>query len=311
MLWKALRILGWVMLLLGIALQLGLRDRHPAWTLLFYAMPRPCLAALALALAWICKNHPFLRTTALALAAAISLGWLGSSWQPRLMPSALPAHGKPPPAAGPHFTLLFWNLCRPRGLHPQAVQLIQQLKPDIAAFVEPGPAAGTLLTEYEARLPGYQAAWMPRGILWLSRLPSRYRERGKLEGAGAYARFEVQGLGAPFPIVVGDVLPHLFHPRTQQLRELLAQAQGRPDAILVGDLNTPLESVHFDAWRARYQNALESRPRLLRETWPCGLPLLSLDQAWVGPAWEILEVRKVWRLTGSDHAALWLHLQRR
>ncbi len=304
-------MLGWTALGLGLLMQALLRDHYPGLALLFYAMPRPCLAVLALALAFFPNVNRVGRVLALGFALGIFGQWLSTSWQSRLMPieASSPPHGAGSHA--PEFSLLFWNLCRPSGLDAQAIQLIQELRPDIAAFVEPGPAVGRLLPEYESRLPGYQVAWMPRGILWLSRLPSRYRDRGKLDGAGAYARFEVKGLGEAFPIVVADVHPHVFRPRKAQLEELLAQAQGRVDAIIVGDLNTPLESVHFDPWRLHFQNALESRVGRLHETWPCGLPLLSLDQAWVGVGWKIVDVQKLWRLTGSDHAALFLRLKRR
>jgi endonuclease/exonuclease/phosphatase (EEP) superfamily protein YafD len=38
---------------------------------------------------------------------------------------------------------------------------------------------------------------------------------------------------------------------------------------------------------------------------------LSLDQVWVGADWEVLEARKIWQLTGSDHAALFVTLRRK
>ncbi len=302
---------GWALLGLGCLLHGLLRDHHPIGALLFYAMPRPCLVALALVLAFFPRVSRVGRVLALGFTVAIAVQWLKSSWPPRLFPVEASAGHHHEGKAAPEFSLLFWNLCRPSGLDAQAIAMVQELKPDIAAFVEPGSGVGQLLHEYEARLPGYQVAWMPRGILWLSKLPSRYRDRGKLDGTGAYARFEVTGVGKPFSMVVGDVHPDLLRPRTRQLRELLHQAQDGADAIIVGDLNTPLESVHFDAWRLHFQNALESRAGQLHETWPCGLPLLSLDQAWVGLDWRIVDVQKLWRLTGSDHAALFLRLQRR
>jgi hypothetical protein len=303
--------LGWVALIVGLLLHGLLRDDYSVWTLFFYTMPRPCLVVLALFLACFPKVRWVGRITALGIAVCITAQWLKSSWQPRLSLVEVSAASRLEAGKTPEFSLLFWNLCRPSGLDTHAIEVVQELKPDIAAFVEPGSDVGRLLTEYEARLPGYKVAWMPRGILWLSKLPSRYRDRGKLDGVGAYARFEVGGVGEPFPIVVGDVYPHLFHPRTAQLRELLGHALNRADAVIVGDLNTPRESVHFDVWRAHYQNALESRAGSLHETWPCGLPLLSLDQIWVGPSWKILDVQKLWRLRGSDHAVLFLRLKRR
>ena len=42
---RVLRVLAWLALLVGLLLQLWLKDRHAAWALFFYAMPKPCLMA--------------------------------------------------------------------------------------------------------------------------------------------------------------------------------------------------------------------------------------------------------------------------
>ena len=152
---------------------------------------------------------------------------------------------------------------------------------------------------------------MPRGIFWLSKVPSHYHERGKLDSIGAFARFDVDGLGATFPVLVVDVYPEPFHSRHQQLQDALAQTLGRRDAIVVGDFNTPLESIHLTHFRKNFVEAFEVAGSGRKETWPCGLPLLSLDHAWVGPDWEVVEAKKIWRLTGSDHAAIFVTLRRR
>jgi endonuclease/exonuclease/phosphatase (EEP) superfamily protein YafD len=59
----------------------------------------------------------------------------------------------------------------------------------------------------------------------------------------------------------------------------------------------PCGSLPFGIWR--------------NETWPCGLPLLSIDHIWVGPDWQVIKADKFWRLTGSDHAALLVTVRRK
>lgn len=293
---------GWLLLAAGLLLQFGLKDRLPGFALLFYALPKPCLLTLATILALWPGATGRCRLSAFAVAVAVGLTWLG----PLLEQSA-------PPAAPPRaddLRLLVWNVARPGGPQAGLIELVLARQPHIVAVIEPGRVQPEWLRAYEQALPGYQAEWMPRGLLWLSRVPSRYRERGKLEGIGAYARFEVSGSWPTFPVVVADVFAHLLHSRRGQLREVLAQAQDRGDALLVGDFNTPLESVFLEPWRARYRNVFETRPSGLAETWPLGLPLLSLDQVWVGPDWQVIEVEKLWRVRESDHAALWVVLRR-
>lgn len=293
----------WGLLVFGILLQLWLKDRHLLWTLFFYAMPKPCLALLAAGLAYFSRRRG--RIVAGLACLVITAWWLAASYHsgPEIQPSSAAAK------ATDEVTMLYWNLARPVGLDAEMVALVKAWQPDIAAFVEPGKNVETLLTEYEKQLPGYRAAWMPRGILWLTRVPSRYRDRGKLDGIGAYARFDVDGLGPTFPVVVADV--HPGYPRKAQLQEVLTHSLERRDAILVGDFNTPLESVFFENYRARFQNAQEVAGTGFKETWPIGLPLLSLDHFWIGPDWQVLQTQKIWDLAGSDHAALWVKLKRR
>jgi len=304
--------LGWLVLGLGVLLHLTVRDAVPGLALFFYALPKPCLAALAVALlAWpgVGKKARLIATLAVV---GIGAWWVALSWHSPAVPahSSLVTHHSSH-AQQPELRVLYWNLCRPSGLHQGMVDLVREFQPHCAAFVEPGERAGQLVSAYETLLPGYTAAWMPRGILWLARVPSRYRERGKLEDIGAFAWFEVTTLGPAFPIVVADVHPHLFHSRKGQLDEALSYAHDRADALLMGDFNTPLESVHLAAYRAQYTHALQVAGQGFQETWPVGLPLLSLDHLWVGAEWEVVAARKVWRLTRSDHAALLVTLRRR
>ena len=287
---------AWALLLLGLLLQLVFRDR---WALLatpFYALPKPCLALLG----WLLALIPGRRAVrgAAALTGLSLLGWwLAVSWRG-------PAPPAPSPADRPALRLLFWNLDRPPGFDAELVELVREQQPDLAACVEPGARAGEWLEAYRRALPEYQVEWMPRGILWLAKTPSRCRARGKLGDIGAFARFEVEHAGRRFPVVVADVFAHWTRSRRGQLGEVLEQAQGRADALLLGDFNTPWESVWFDAYRGPFQHAWQTAGQGLQETWPLGLPLLSLDHVWAGRDWEILEARTLWRLRGSDHAAL-------
>ena len=169
---------GWLLLAAGLLLQFGLKDHLPGLALLFYALPKPCLLALATVLALWPGATGRKRLAALIVAVALGLSWLG----PLLEPSPTPAA----PQSADDFRLLVWNVARPLGPHTGLIELV----------------------------------------------------------------------------------------------------------------------------RARYRNVFEARPSGLAETWPLGLPLLSLDQVWVGPDWQVVELEKLWRIRDSDHAALWVVLRR-
>lgn len=298
--------LGWTVLVVGVLLQFGIKDRYPIIDLLFYAMPKPCLLGLAVTLLVWPQSGLKARGWAAIFAIGLGVMWGQGSWRSE------PPTPSQPRVESEEVRILFWNLCRPKGLHQGMVDLMKEFQPHFAAFVEPGKMnAEEFRHTYKGLLPGYQMTWMPRGILWFSRFPYRYRAQGKLESIGAFTRFEVQSLGPDFPVVVADVYPLPFRSREGQLKELLDHAQGRSDAIMMGDFNTPLESVWLDPYRERYTQALEQAGKGFKETWPLGLPLLSLDHLWLGRDWEVVEARKVWKVPHSDHAALLVTLKRR
>lgn len=296
---------GWGVLLLGLLLQFVIKDHLFGLRLLFYAMPKPCLLALAVTLLVWPGARKRQRIAAGIVSLLLAAAWTAASWKNG--PDQAFSRNE-----SREVRILYWNLCRPQGLHLGMVEMVKELNPHVAAFVE----AGTNDMEgharsYEARLPGYHVISKGQGILWLSRVPSRLTDRGRLGNIGAFARFSVDGLGHDFPLLVADVHPHPFHWRKGQLDDVLLHAGTRSDAVLVGDFNTPLESALLGGYRAKYTHALEAAGHGFKETWPLGLPLLSLDHVWLGQDWEVVDARKIWRLNQSDHAALFVTLRRK
>ena len=91
------------------------------------------------------------------------------------------------------------------------------------------------------------------------------------------------------------------------LAAILRAAGDDPRAIILGDFNTPPESVWFREWRTRGFTLANDAPRRgFRETWAYGLPLLTLDHVWLAPGWRALRCERL-RL-GSDHLAVKVEL---
>ena len=152
-----------------------------------------------------------------------------------------------------------------------------------------------------------------KGARWrfsqrLRRVPT-LRARGKLDGIGAYANFDVTLPRRGFRLVLVDVHADPLMLRKPSLDEALAHGNHDPQCIIMGDFNTPLESVHFAPYRAaKMQDAFATAGRGFRETWFWGLPVLSLDHVWCGPSWNVVEARKI-RDWSSDHDALLVTLR--
>jgi endonuclease/exonuclease/phosphatase (EEP) superfamily protein YafD len=299
--------LGWLVLLLGLLLQIWLKDHDPRWAIVFYGMPKPCLLALSLVLCLWPKRRRRQRWPALAASVGLALWWVSASW---CVPQIDWPKDQASSPENPPLKILYWNLCRPVGLDQEMVDLVKQTQPDLAVFLEVG-GAGSVMTRYSQLLPDYRPELMQRGIMRLSRLKTEPSRSKILPIRAADSEFVVAGHGPEFPVIVADLYPHVSRPRKPQIDAVFAQTFRRPDAIVIGDFNTPLESVHLGQMRQHYVEAFEVAGFGFKETWPCGLPLLSIDHIWVGPDWQVLKAEKFWRLTGSDHAALLVSVQRK
>lgn len=303
---RLLHMLGWLTLLLGLLLQIWLKDHDARWAVFFYAMPKPCLLGLSVWLTCWPKLSRSQRIPACLASLCLALWWLSTSW---CMPERASVPTKNALNDEP-LTILYWNLCRPNGIDQEMVDLVKQTQPDLAVFVEAGNA-GSYLAKYSESLPDYRPELMQRGILRLSRLKTASNRSVLFPRMATYTQFDLAGRGPDFPVIVADIFPHMFHSRKPQIDTVFAQTLRRPDAIVIGDFNTPLESVHLAQFRKHFTEAFEAAGFGLKETWPCGMPLLSIDHIWVGSDWEVLAADKFWRLTGSDHAALLVTLQRK
>lgn len=303
---RLLHALGWLTLLVGLLLQIWLKDHDARWAVFFYAMPKPCLLGLSALLTCWPKLGRNQRVPACLTSLGLVFWWLSTSW-------CMSERATVPNKNGPNdepLTILYWNLCRPTALDQEMVDLVKQTQPDLAVFVEAGNA-GAFLANYAESLPDYRPELMQRNIMRLSRLKTASHRSPVYPRMAAYAQFDLAGRGPDFPVIVADIFPHMFHSRKPQIDNVFALTNQRPDAVIIGDFNTPLESAHLTQFRKHFTEAFEAAGFGLKETWPWGMPLLSIDHIWVGSEWEVLAADKFWRLTGSDHAALLVTLRRK
>ena len=136
--------------------------------------------------------------------------------------------------------------------------------------------------------------------------------RGRIlshESLGVHDRFRCHRVRVALPdhgeftVVVADIRSQPWISREQAMAGILRAAGDDPRAIILGDFNTPPESVWFREWRTRGFTLANDGPRRgFRETWAHGLPLLTLDHVWLAPGWRPLRCDRL-RL-GSDHLAV-------
>ena len=79
-------------------------------------------------------------------------------------------------------------------------------------------------------------------------------------------------------------------------------ARETPDlpTIVMGDFNTPIDSVWFDGARDDFTHAFEQAGRGMLTTWPAPAPLLAIDHIWLSRQFRI-DCASIGWSWASDH----------
>lgn len=281
----------WLLLLtavVGVGLHATIRDSVPVTCVLFYALPLPACAALLFGAAVPGIRRPAWVAICLLGAGAVTGFWLET------------AFGTQPASPG-DVRVATWNLARPRHPFSPLVDFVRSERPDFVALVESGTIDAAAAREYERLLPGYRCTPLPGGMAVLSTHPVETSEwRSIIDGGQANIVTTTLGR-VQVRILIVDLSANVFLLRAREFAALEALASGSSRTLLLGDFNTPLESVYFDSLRRGFINSMEAAGSGFRETWFFGLPLLSLDQIWTSRDLPPTHSRRIFTLA-SDHA---------
>ena len=97
-----------------------------------------------------------------------------------------------------------------------------------------------------------------------------------------------------------DVTPNVFNFRKSEFDFINTHIDKKLQTIILGDFNTPLESVHLKNFKSSYLHAFTESGIGFKETWFWNLPILTLDHIWVSKDLHILKTKKIHGFK-SDH----------
>lgn len=278
----------------GIVLRLTVRDSIEVLSPLYYITPWPVLAALTLPLVWRVRRQPQMVFGSIVLTHVFLAMWIMEGWrtgQPSREPSDV--------------CVVQWNVARPVSRFPGIAKRLREFDADLIAVAEPLPRQAKDYDRWQTAFPEYAAEFAPGNLLCLVRGEVLARETGVLAYGSYYSRFDVRIKGRELRVLQADISGVPAHSRRVPLAKLTELADSLRDRplIVVGDFNTPRDSVHFTGLRKNFTNTFESAGLGSGETWPMPLPVLSLDQMWCSPGLIPVRCRHVATLR-SDHRAV-------
>ena len=284
--------------LAGLAVRLTVKDATAPISTLFYATPLPVLTVGLGLLAWRWRRGRIIRFGLAAVALGFAAWTLGVYVrQPAGAPSVSLGSKK--------IRVFFWNTGRGSiGDDASIAAEIRRADADIVVLVEsvPWDEPDVIRRFWREACPDLRPSVLGGGIVMLSRFPSGETLTADLPLESITRQLDVDCDGHPLTLLICDIGSSPTCSRAEVLSMVGETAEKLADraTLVLGDFNTPPDSLHFGSLRRLYRNGFETAGSGYLATWPMPLPVLALDQMWVSPAVEPLSCRHLWSLQ-SDH----------
>lgn len=301
-LFKILILLISAFWVLGLIIRLTVKDSAGLIsTLVFYMSPLILLSLGAITIFLLsCWVRWYRIALIWLLLALMTSGWCWSTQFPKNH-YHLSLHEKELPS----LKVLFWNIGdRLWGMENVLTEL-RDVDADLIGMVEAGPASDKMKRIWKESFPNHPFQFVKNGFVLLSRVPISNQFSGTLTEMGKYEQLTVmlnQSSSKSMSVFLVDIKSNILKSRKAALEKLadqVAEIDNHP-VLVLGDFNTPSDSVHFRPLRKSLRNAFESSGSGYMATWPLPVPVLDLDGVWMNDHCVPVTAENRWTWV-SDH----------
>lgn len=247
-----------------------LKDAWGPMRLCFYVPPLPVAALAAIWLA-VHRRRASLRLRgfvgATLVASVVKFTAIDTEWR---------APVEPPIDA---IRLVHWNAAWGAFRAEEIWAALESDRPDIVVFSEP-PLRD--FAEYARRLIPDAHSHVGASMALVSRWPIEVRGSLVIPDVRSW-HVRVATPAGPLDVLGIDIPSSPLRDRRRPLKDIARWVLDRPDDVpllVVGDFNTPRDSVFFEPLRSMLSQAYESAGRGWPYSWPVPLPMWAIDQAW-------------------------------
>lgn len=276
-----------------ILLHFVLKDNFFPISILFYAAPLILIIALGFVLAWIYRKNKLSVFGMLALSFVFLFHWFNNYYA--LAEENLEAQHTS--------SILFWNVAKKPELQLDIIiNEIEKSSTSIITLVETRYLKDKEVQFLNDKFPGYTFKRLEDEMLIgvKGRIDSVYNKYE--EGSYKFNYIIASINNIETKILIADVYANPFKNKEKPLSEILSFAEANTVDIIVGDFNTPFESVNFKDYNLQF-TSFHHYSNGFTATWPYGIPLLELDQIWLNKKHQPIALKKEQYLK-SDHKLL-------
>ncbi len=270
-----------------------IKDRFQNVSVIYYASPLPLIILFGLFVTIMNYRHKplfyVLSFFLLGISGYFCGHYFGSEFE--TTPSKETSH------------ILFWNAAGNQPLPTDIlIKHIKTARPEILALVETENISDSDLTILKTACPDYNFQTLEGAMLIAIKgqiIEIIFKEEERLYRSN---RIVTTIDDKPVTILIADVSASPFRNKEIPLSTIAETAKKHKIDVLVGDFNTPYESVFFKDFKRDYYS-FHPFSIGLTSTWPIPIPLIEIDQIWVAKSLQPIKMEK-FSYDVSDHKLL-------
>ena len=292
--WHAAAWLSVPLILCGLAIRLTVKDSVDRFAMFYYATPWPVLTAMAAVCLIHWRSRPRIRWVTLGVFVLCATMFV-------LRYCAFGPKVDTPES----FRIAYWNVARPEWRLDKVLPQAEMLHADFMVFGEARRGTQQTSPQWAQQFAGRFVLPLARELLLVAPSEVKRIDGGSLGGVGGCQICRAVISGREVFLLMVDYASTLERSRGPAFDRLfqIVDAYAEKPLIVIGDFNTPSDSVYFDRLRTRLTSAFEAGGRGYAATWPMPLPVLQLDHIWTNKHLRVLRCEHHTSLY-SDHRAV-------
>jgi vancomycin resistance protein VanJ len=293
------RFLSAIILFFALLIRLTVRDTFFIFATFYYITPWAALFIFALLISCLYFRKKELKSAGLfgSLAILLAVMWLYTGYSKNQRGFA----NQPQ-------RLMFWNAAHAKYGTVNAIEHVKSLKADVVGIAEAG-RTDEAIAQWKQAFSDRTVEVLKGEMLLLTTGTILEKESGKLARTGNYNWFKLSFGEKIFSLLLVDIDPNPSRSREPAFVALKEFIQMHKDEnlIIMGDFNTPLDSVFFDSFKESFYHAFKYSGNGFAATWPEPIPVLTIDHVWFGKEFQLIESRL--HQSWSDHRSILVEFQ--
>ncbi|WP_299891942.1 endonuclease/exonuclease/phosphatase family protein [uncultured Lacinutrix sp.] len=263
-------------------------------SIIFYAFPIIIIIPFGLLTSWFYRKKKVLVYFLIGFSLILSYHWFNNYY---VFPVSKTLSEK-------DSSILFWNVAKnSKGLPLDVIfEKIKEYNIDILTFVEAENILQKDIIALKKEFRDYSFKKLKGNMLIgvKGKIDSVFYKSKKKSYKFNIIESTIDGTTSK--IIIVDIYASPFFSKRDALKDVLSFSTENNIDIIVGDFNTPYESIHFKNYEINYKSFHDYSDGLTA-TWPYGIPLLELDQIWLNKTNQPIQLNKFQYLF-SDHKLL-------